>query len=74
MADVTFDPPLDTDGSDSSALVMMLTYIEAECRRMGNEPAARHAAVAAALVVGRSPAPGSQRPLRRRPAVTAPVN
>jgi hypothetical protein len=74
MADVTFDPPVDADGSDSSALVMMLTYIEAECRRMGNEPAARHAAVAAALVVGRRPPAESLNAPRRRPAAPAPVN
>jgi|GEM_PF-3568438 len=37
---------------DRSALLMMLAYVEAECRRLGNEDAARHAAMAAALVPG----------------------
>ncbi len=36
--------------TDRSALLMMLAYIEAECRRLGAEGAARHAALAAALV------------------------
>lgn len=35
---------------DHTALVLMLTYVEAECRRLGAEAAARHAALAAALV------------------------
>lgn len=40
----------DTKPTDHSALVMMLAYVEAECRRMGAEAAAQHAAMAAALV------------------------
>lgn len=40
----------DTKPTDRSALVMMLAYVEAECRRLGAEAAARHAAMAAALV------------------------
>ena len=35
---------------DHTALVLMLAYVEAECRRLGAEAAARHAAMAAALV------------------------
>ncbi|PWS39109.1 hypothetical protein DFH01_07680 [Falsiroseomonas bella] len=35
---------------DRSALVLMLAYVEAECRRLGAEAAAQHAAMAAALV------------------------
>lgn len=44
--------PLDpeTDSRDRNALVMMLAYVEAECRRLGAEAAARHAAMAASLV------------------------
>ncbi len=38
--------------TDRSALLMMLAYVEAECRRLGNEAAAQHAAMAAALVPG----------------------
>lgn len=50
----------DTKPTDHSALVMMLAYVEAECRRMGAEEAARHAAMAAALVPerGRAAHPG----------------
>ena len=40
----------DTKPTDRSALVMMLAYVEAECRRLGAEAAAQHAAMAAALV------------------------
>lgn len=36
--------------TDRSALLLMLAYVEAECRRLGAEAAARHAAMAAALV------------------------
>jgi hypothetical protein len=36
--------------SDRSALLLMLAYVEAECRRLGADAAARHAAMAAALV------------------------
>jgi hypothetical protein len=39
-----------TPPSDRSALLLMLAYIEAECRRLGADAAARHAAMAAALV------------------------
>jgi hypothetical protein len=39
-----------TTPDDRSALVLMLTYVEAECRRLGAEAAAQHAAMAAALV------------------------
>jgi hypothetical protein len=37
---------------DRTALLLMLSYIEAECRRLGATEAARHAALAAALVPG----------------------
>jgi hypothetical protein len=37
---------------DHSALLMMLAYVEAECRRLGADAAARHAAMAAALMPG----------------------
>jgi hypothetical protein len=45
-----------TQTSDQVALVRMLAYIEAECRRLGAEGAAKHAAMAAALVPGGVPA------------------
>jgi hypothetical protein len=41
-----------TRPTDRSALLMMLAYVEAECRRLGAEDAAAHAAMAAALVPG----------------------
>lgn len=40
----------EAETSDRTALLMMLAYVEAECRRLGAEAAARHAAMAAALV------------------------
>lgn len=43
----------DTKPTDRSALLMMLAYVEAECRRLGAEAAAQHAAMAAALVPDR---------------------
>ncbi len=42
----------DGEETDRSAILMMLTYVEAECRRLGSEEAARHAALAAMLVQG----------------------
>jgi hypothetical protein len=36
---------------DLSALHRMLAYVEAECRRLGAEAAAEHAAMAAILVI-----------------------
>jgi hypothetical protein len=38
------------EGVDRSALLLMLSYIEAECRRLGATEAAHHAALAAAHV------------------------
>lgn len=35
---------------DGTALALMLTYVEAECRRLGAEAAARYAAMAAAML------------------------
>jgi hypothetical protein len=43
-------PKTEANLADSSALLLMLAYVEAECRRLGAEAAARHAALAAALV------------------------
>jgi len=40
-------PPAD---ADRNALLLMLAYVEAECRRLGATDAARHAALAASLV------------------------
>jgi hypothetical protein len=46
-----------TTPTDHAALLMMLAYVEAECRRLGAEDAAAHAAMAAALVPGAPPRP-----------------
>lgn len=42
---------------DRNAVLMMLAYVEAECRRLGAEAAAHHAALAAALMPEGSDAP-----------------
>lgn len=47
------------EGVDRSALLLMLSYIEAECRRLGATAAAHHAALAAALVPGHGTAAAS---------------
>jgi hypothetical protein len=36
--------------TDRTAILMMLAYVEAECRRLGSTAAAHHAAIAASLV------------------------
>jgi hypothetical protein len=42
----------DCDPIDHAALRLMLSYVEAECLRIGATDAARHAALAAALMPG----------------------
>lgn len=39
-----------TLAADRCALLLMLAYVEAECRRLGADAAAHHAALAASLV------------------------
>lgn len=48
----TVDPgsSFDEERVDKSAILMMLTYVEAECRRLGVDDAAQHAALAATLL------------------------
>lgn len=41
--------PADAE-TDRTALVLILEYVEAECRRLGADAAARHAALAAAMM------------------------
>ena len=43
-------PKSENETPDGAALVLMLAYVEAECRRLGAEAAARYAAMAAAMV------------------------
>lgn len=74
MDDVTFETQTDAEGTDRSAIVMMLTYVEAECRRLGDAEAARHAALAAQLITGQPLAASVERGLRRCLPVAAPLN
>jgi hypothetical protein len=48
--DRTTEMNVDATPNDLSALLMMLAYVEAECRRLGAEAAAEYAAMAAAMV------------------------
>jgi hypothetical protein len=66
-------PDAETETTDQSALRLMLSYVEAECLRMGATDAARHAALAASLMPTPSqgpkaePAPpGARRPRNAR--------
>ena len=43
-------PPPDVEAEDHTAIQLMLVYVEAECRRIGAEAAAHHAALALALL------------------------
>jgi hypothetical protein len=47
----------ETETTDQSALRLMLSYVEAECLRMGATDAARHAALAASLMPEVAPKP-----------------
>ncbi len=40
----------ENETTDRQALLLMLSYVEAECRRLGAMDAARHAALAAGLL------------------------
>ncbi len=46
---------------DQGALMLMLTYVEAECLRLGAADSAHHAAMAAALLPGPVTRPGASR-------------
>jgi hypothetical protein len=52
---------------DHEAIRLMLSYVEAECLRIGATDAARHAALAAALVPGGQPAAAAAAAASRRP-------
>jgi hypothetical protein len=54
----------ESDTTDHSALRLMLSYVEAECLRMGATDAARHAALAASLMP-EAPKAGAARAVRR---------
>lgn len=57
----------ETETPDYAALRLMLSYVEAECLRIGAADAARHAALAAALMpaVDVSPTAPPHRPFGR---------
>ena len=74
MDDVTFESQADAEGTDRSAIIMMLTYVEAECRRLGDAEAARHAALAAALINGQAVTPALDSGIRHAPLAAAPLN
>ncbi len=58
----------DQDSVDQAALRLMLSYVEAECLRIGATDAARHAALAASLVpVPQAPQPDAAKPRLPRP-------
>lgn len=60
----------DDQRTDRSAILMMLAYVEAECRRLGVTEAAQHAAQAATIL---SPAGLAPAPRRSSAAVVMPL-
>jgi hypothetical protein len=60
----------DDQSIDRSAILMMLAYVEAECRRLGVTEAAQHAAQAATLL---SPSVLAAAPQRSSGSVTKPL-
>ncbi|MBU8540447.1 hypothetical protein [Falsiroseomonas tokyonensis] len=52
--------PNDAEATDRTALILILEYVEAECRRLGADAAARHAALAAAMMPGQCVPPGAR--------------
>jgi hypothetical protein len=68
----------DTDMVDHAALRLMLAYVEAECLRIGASEAARHTALAAALLpipqeAVAAPVPAAKSPAPK-PSATAASN
>ena len=51
----------DEQHTDKSAILMMLAYVEAECRRLGVAEAAQHAAQAATILSPSGPAAAPRR-------------
>ncbi len=60
----------DDERTDKSAILMMLAYVEAECRRLGVTEAAQHAAKAAAIL---SPSGLVSAPRRSSSAIVVPL-
>lgn len=67
MSQATPPADTDTDTIDHAAIRLMLSYVEAECLRIGATDAARHAAMAAALM----PAPVQGQCARQAAAVAS---
>ena len=60
---------IENETVDQAALRLMLSYVEAECLRLGATEAARHAALAAAMMPGpEAPVQGQSTPRRPRSA------
>ena len=57
----------EADETTTASLRLMLSYVEAECLRIGASDAAKHAAMAAALMTGLEAQPSLElaRPARR---------
>ena len=60
----------DEQRTDRSAILMMLAYVEAECRRLGVTEAAQHAAQAASIL---SPSVLAASPRRSKSSVVVPL-
>ena len=60
----------DDQSIDRSAILMMLAYVEAECRRLGVTEAAQHAAQAASIL---SPSVMGAAPRRPKASVLVPL-
>jgi hypothetical protein len=56
----------ETEATDRQALLLMLSYVEAECRRLGAVDAARHAALAAGLLPEMVPANAAPEPIMKK--------
>ena len=52
LTPILFPKATDSEATDRTALLLILEYVEAECRRLGADAAARHAALAAAMMPG----------------------
>lgn len=56
----------EADDTTTSSLRLMLSYVEAECLRIGASDAAKHAALAAALMPGLEVQPSAHAPRSTR--------
>ncbi len=61
MSDVLLQTQPEATTADRTALLLMLEYVEGECRRLGAAAAAEHAAKAAASIIEASAPPAPSR-------------